>query len=107
MIPERDRAIHHDRGWGVPTVKRRGINQRLEGRPGLTFGLRHAIELTASEVIAANHRLDLARSDINSNQGSLGSGSILLPTVLALHKTSIPSRKAFSAARCNARFTVV
>src|SRR5262249_41162706 len=50
-----NRRIEDHRRGGHSLTHRRGINDRLEVGPGLTFGLHGTIVLTSSKIITPNH----------------------------------------------------
>ena len=67
-----DRRVHQDRRGREPAIDRRGVDDRLEGRPELPVRLHRPVELAAVEAPPAHHRLDLAGTVIERDERALG-----------------------------------
>ena len=64
-------GIVDDRGGRQTFFQGRRIDDRLEGRTGIPFGLDGAVELALAEIIAADHGLDPPAARIDGHQGCL------------------------------------
>jgi hypothetical protein len=57
-------------------LDRRRVDEGLETRPGLAVGLRRVVELVAVEVVAADHRHDLAVPGVDRHDRALDGGRL-------------------------------
>ncbi len=75
----RHRLVDHDRREGNPRPHRGGVDDRLEGGPGLPERLRGAVELAVLEVAPAHHGQDVAGLRLERDRQPLqvGRGGVL------------------------------
>ena len=69
-----DGRVHEDRRRSIAFFNGSGIDEGLEGGPGLPLRTRGAIELALAEIPASHHCLYISRFGIDTEQGALNHG---------------------------------